>query len=134
MYAAGRPHRLRDPCRSLLGRIVREGLPATTSAEVIQEILHRFTARREPELGADMARHTLDIFAPVLPITHPVMARMPALVVRYPELSARDLVHVATCLEEGLRFLVSPDAGFDTVTEVVRIAPDDEAALAEALQ
>jgi predicted nucleic acid-binding protein len=58
-------------------------------------------AIRRPEVGARIARDALDLFAPVVPITHRVMSRMPELIGLYPSLAARDLVHVATCLEEG---------------------------------
>lgn len=36
-----------------------------------------------------------------------------------------DLVHVATCLEDGIDTIVSPDTGFDQVPEIERVAPDD---------
>ena len=36
---------------------------------------------------------------------------------------ARDLVHVATCIHEGITEIVSPDPGFDEVAEVRRIDP-----------
>ncbi|HEX5465806.1 MAG TPA: hypothetical protein VFW92_03925 [Candidatus Limnocylindrales bacterium] len=48
---------------------------------------------------------------------------MPDLVGRYPSLAARDLVHLATCLEEGLAGIVSPDTGFDAVIEIPRLDP-----------
>ena len=38
-------------------------------------------------------------------------------------LSARDVVHVATCVHEGITEIVSPDRGFDQVAEVRRIDP-----------
>ena len=44
-----------------------------TSAEVVQEILHRFISVRRPEVGAEIAKLTMDAFAPVLPITHALM-------------------------------------------------------------
>lgn len=100
-------------------------MEGVVSAEVIQEILHRFVAIRRLELGAALARDALDLFAPVLPITHAVMDRMPALIERYPALAARDLVHVATCLEHGISDIVSPDRGFDSVSEIRRLAPED---------
>lgn len=130
MYAAGREHPLRDPCRLVVQRVVDGDLDGVTSAEVIQEILHRFSAARNPSLGAAMARHALDVFAPVLPVTHQVMDRMPALVVRHPGLTARDLVHVATCADEGIATIVSPDRGFDGVADLVRVDPADPSALA----
>jgi predicted nucleic acid-binding protein len=128
MYAAGAEHPLRDPCRRLLEHVVEGRLEAVTSVEVIQEILHRFTALRRPEVGAEMARDALDLFAPVLPVTHAVMRRMPDLVERHATLAARDVVHVATCLEEGISEIVSPDRGFDSVPGIRRLDPVEAAA------
>ena len=44
----------------------------------------------------------MDFFAPILPITHAVIRRVPQLAGRYPTLDARALVHVATCIHEGI--------------------------------
>ena len=56
------------------------------------------------------------------------MRRVPDLARKYPSLTARDLVHVATCVHEGITDLISPDRGFDQVAEVRRIDPADLAA------
>lgn len=134
MYAGGGPHELRDSSRHIV-RLVRDGeLDAVISAEVVQEILHRFVAIRRPDLGARMARDALDLFAPVLPITHAVLDRMPDLVTRYPSLAARDLVHVATCLEEGIGVILSPDRGLDAVRELTRVGPEDAEAVRQLAQ
>jgi uncharacterized protein len=122
MYAGGRDHPLKAPCQRLL-RAAATGADVVTSAEVVQEVLHRFAATDRHRVGAEMARHALDLFAPVLPITHAVMARMPDLCDRYPHLAARDLVHVATCLDAGISELASPDHAFDEVAEVRRLDP-----------
>jgi predicted nucleic acid-binding protein len=66
--------------------------------------------------------------APVLPITHALMRRVPLLAGRYPTLAARDLIHVATCIHEGITEIISPDRSFDQVAEVRRIDPADFAA------
>jgi predicted nucleic acid-binding protein len=121
MYAAGAQHELRAPSRLVISRVADGDLEAVISADVVQEILHRFVAIRRSELGTQLARDALDLFDPVLPITHAVMSRMPSLVERYPALSARDLVHVATCLEMGIGRIVSPDRGFDEVREIERV-------------
>jgi hypothetical protein len=118
MYAAGAPHPLQAPSRRIIERVADRDLEAVISAEVVQEILHRFVAIRRTDLGARIARDALDLFDPVLPVTQAVMSRMPSLVQRYPALSARDLVHVATCLEAGIATIVSPDRGLDAVAEV----------------
>ncbi len=125
MYAGGVDHPLRDSCRQLLRRVADGELEAVTSTEVIQEILHRYTRIRRPDVGSAMARLALDLLAPVLPVTHALMRRVPDLIDRYPRLEARDLVHVATCLHEGITDIVSPDPGFDTVEGLRRIDPSD---------
>jgi len=123
MYANGSEDPLRDPCRAVLRDAAEQRLVAVTSAEVIQEILHRYISIRRAALGIALAREVAAAFRPLLPITHDVAARLPDLVERYPRLTARDIVHVATCLEEGIEAIVSPDHGFDEVTEIRRIDP-----------
>jgi predicted nucleic acid-binding protein len=54
------------------------------------------------------------------------MRRMPDLIGQHVTLAARDLVHVATRLEEGISEIVSPDRGFDTVAGIRRLDPDIE--------
>jgi predicted nucleic acid-binding protein len=125
MYAAGGQHPLRDPCLRIL-RLVRTGdLDAVTSAEVVQEIAHRFLAIGRPDVASQLALDVLDLFGPVLPITHALMRRLPDLARNYPLLSARDLVHVATCIHEGINEIISPDRAFDRVAEVRRIDPTE---------
>lgn len=123
MYAAGTDHPLKAPCRAILEGAASRRLDATTSAEVVQEIFHRFVAIRRPELASAIAREVLESFEPVLPITHRVVGRMPDLLARYPMLGARALIHVATCVEEGIASIVSPDLAFDTVREIKRVEP-----------
>jgi hypothetical protein len=128
MYAIGSDHPLKEPCRRVLARVAEGGLDAVVSVEVVQEIVHRFVAVRRPGLGAAVAGETLDLFAPVLPVTHFVMRRVPELVGEYPNLTARDIVHVATCQQEGIETIISPDRGFDAVVGLRRVDPVDAAA------
>ncbi len=123
MHAAGGEHPLRDPCRRIIDGISDGSVDGVTSAEVIQEIFHRFLSIRRPEEGATLAERTQDLMAPVLPITHALMRRVPELARRYPTLDARDLVHLATCIHEGITEIISPDRGFDQVVELRRIDP-----------
>jgi predicted nucleic acid-binding protein len=123
MYAAGSAHPMRAACRSLVRKILTGEVDGVTSVEVVQEVLHRYRSIGQAETGRLLAIDTLDTFAPVLPITHAVMRRVPDLASRYPRLQARDLVHVATCIHEGITEIISPDRGFDDVAEVKRVDP-----------
>lgn len=124
MYAAGSDHPLRTPCRRVLERAVAGDLVGVTSAEVIQEIVHRYLALRKPDLAAIVAREVLSSFGPVIPVLHSTVARLPALVATYPQAAARDLLHLATCAEEGIAEIVTPDRDFDAYREIRRIAPE----------
>lgn len=123
MYAAGAEHPLREDCRDVLRRARAGSLDAAISAEVIQEILHRFTGTRRHDDGIRLARSALSLFRPVLAIDHDIMARTSELAQRHAGARARDLVHVATCLAHDLEAIVSPDEDFDRIDEVRRLAP-----------
>lgn len=123
MYAAGADHPYRAACRAILEAVGIGDLDAATSVEVVQEIAHRYTSIKQADRAHDLVIATLDLFAPVLPITHAVMRRVPGLMTRYPRLDARDLVHVASCIQEGITEIISPDRAFDAVAEVRRIDP-----------
>lgn len=123
MYAAGGDHAYRDVCRWILEEVGAGRLEAVTSVEVVQEIGHRFVSIKQPDRARELTVATLDLFAPVLPITHAVMRRVPELMTRYPSLDSRDLVHVATCVHEGIAGILSADRAYDHVAEVKRIDP-----------
>ena len=123
MYAGGGDHPLRDPSRRILASVADEKLDGVISVEVIQEILHRFISVRRADMGIAQANEAMELFAPVLPITHALMRRVPELALKYPSLQARDLIHVATCIHEGITDVISPDRAFDQVHEIRRIDP-----------
>jgi predicted nucleic acid-binding protein len=125
MYAAGRQHPLRAPSLRFLDQVADGSIQAITSVEVVQEIFHRYISLRRPDLAKIVAQDAQDMFAPVVPITHALMRRVPVLADKYPRLQARDLVHVATCIHEGVTEIVSPDKAFDQVDEVRRIDPTE---------
>ena len=123
IYAAGAEHPLRSPCARIVADIREGELEATTSVGVAQELMHRYLSIGRPEAARTMATDALDLFAPILPITPAIMRRVPDLAARYPHLQVRDLVHVATCIHEGITEILSPDQGFDGVAEIRRIDP-----------
>jgi len=123
MYAAGADHPLRPPCRRIIAAVGAGKLEAVVSVEVVQEILHRYLSLRRPDIARSQATEVMDLFAPVVPISHALMRRVPDLAAAYPGLAARDLIHVATCIHEGIGEIISPDRAFDDVREVRRIDP-----------
>ncbi|MDQ4032002.1 MAG: type II toxin-antitoxin system VapC family toxin [Actinomycetota bacterium] len=122
VYAGGEEHAQREPCRTVLRNIAEGSLEATTSTEVVQEILHRF-ARGRRQVGGRMARSVLDLFDQMLPIERATIADAVSRYENHPQLSARNALHVATCVQLGIQEVISVDTGFDLVTEVRRVEP-----------
>ena len=130
MYAVGTAHPLKAASAEILRRVASGAMHGVTSAEVIQEIVHRFVHAGRPERAAEVAGHALAVFSPVVPVSHAVVERLPGLLDRYPNAAARDLLHVATCLEERIGTIVTPDRDFDGISELRRADPADPATLA----
>lgn len=123
VYARGRDHPYRGPCRAVL-EAVRDGLVVLeASVELVQEFAHLLLRRgvgREQaldeieEVRSQCRLHPFDV---------PVLHEATALLRRYPQLEVRDAVHAATAVQAGLPAIVSTDIAFDAVDEVQRIDP-----------
>jgi predicted nucleic acid-binding protein len=125
MYAAGHDHPYRAPCQELLARALAGRLDAATNVEVHQEILHRYISLGLATRAREVSEDFQAVVPNVLPVTLPDIARSRELSARYPALPARDLIHVAVMLNNGIATIVSADRHFDQVVEIVRLGPDD---------
>jgi predicted nucleic acid-binding protein len=125
MYAHGAEHPYRLPCQSALKRIVAAKIPTVISSEIVQEIIHRYLSLQRPQQGIQVAQDIMTVVSRVLPVTETDVRHALRLIPRYPTLKARDLIHVAVMLENGLSRILSTDAHFDGVSEVERIDPRD---------
>jgi predicted nucleic acid-binding protein len=123
MYVAGRDHAHREPARRYLARVRAGDLEACTSTEVLQEILYRYSSLRR----LDLARRVYDLFVQLCPTVHPVTLadtdRARDLLAQVEGISARDAIHVAVALNNGVSTIASFDAGFDGVPGIRRLTP-----------
>lgn len=126
MYASGAEHPHRAACRAVLERVADGTLDAMTSTEVVQEILHRF-ARGRRDTGRRMAQGVLDLFGDLVPVDRPTVDAAVRIYADNPQVSARDALHVATCVTRAISEIVSVDTGFDPVVEVRRVEPSEAA-------
>jgi predicted nucleic acid-binding protein len=125
MYAVGAKHPYRRPCLDSLDRIVNDELPAVVSSEIHQEILHRYLSLGLPDKARQVSTKLETLIPTALPVTMADVRHARKLSECYPILKARDLIHVAVMLENGLSRILSTDAHFDQVSEVERIDPRD---------
>ena len=123
MYVVGSEHPLRQPCQDALSRIIGGEIQAVVSCEIHQEILHRYTAIHYPDKARQVSQK-LEIAIPhTLPVTMQDITQARELLKHYPTLPARDLLHVAVMLNNGITQILSADTHFDQVEEVERLAP-----------
>lgn len=122
MYLVGAPHPNKDRSIEMLERLVRDGEPLLTSAEVYQEILHRYVRIRRPE-AIGPAFEVLDaVVDDVLDINMTTIRMARALIGSVHGLSARDALHVAVMRQAGIRRILSFDRDFDFCPGVERMA------------
>ena len=123
IYLAGKDEAYQESCRRAIGATIEQGTMLTTSAEVLQEILHYYGARRRPASARAVYEAATDICAEILPITERQTARALGVLVEHPGLPARDALHVATMETHGIERLLSADRDFDRIETIRRVDP-----------
>ena len=121
MYLVGEAHPHKDDARRVLERLVVDNRRLVSDAEVLQEILHRYTAIRRPESIQPAFEALLAVVDEVFPITLSVVTRARDVVLGSPGLSARDAVHVAVMEAHGVHEVLSFDRAFDGVPGIRRV-------------
>ena len=127
LYAKGAEHPLREPCRTLLEAVSAGAVLATTTAEVLQEVMHVRARRRGRADAASLARDYADMLAPLLPVGEDALRRGLTLFERHPRVEAFDAVLAAASMDADAQALVSADAAFAEVAGLTHLTPDDPA-------
>ncbi|MEO7363156.1 MAG: type II toxin-antitoxin system VapC family toxin [Gemmatimonadaceae bacterium] len=125
MYAAGAPHPNKEPSARLLEQIARGEIEAAIDAEALQEILHRYRAINrwnDEKKVYDLARQ---IFPVVIPVTAEVTDQARQFLDYHKGMMARDALHAAVVITEGLGGIYPYDADFEGISGVRRLEPGD---------
>lgn len=120
MYFVGQDHPLRDEVRAFFRRSRERDARLVTSAEVLQEILHRYLRQGRPRLAGAAFELVEATVSEVWPVEHGDVSLAVNLAHRYPGLEARDLVHLACCIRREPRDLVTFDRGLAAAWEALR--------------
>jgi hypothetical protein len=121
MYLMGTAHPHKTETQVILERLIALGERLVTDAEVLQEILHRFTAIGRREAIGPALQVTLDIVDEVFPIEKAEVLRAGEIVQNPALLSARDAVHIAVMERHSIRSILSFDGDFDRWPGLQRI-------------
>ena len=122
MYLVGADHPNKDRAASLVKQLADSGEELVTNAEVYQEILHRYTSKRRPDL-LDAAFRNLDsIVGEVFTFDMPEVRYARELLRSVPGISARDAIHVAVMRRRRITRILSFDRGLDACPGIERIS------------
>jgi len=121
MYVAGRDHPNREPARRLLARVRDGEIEGCTSAEVLQEILHRYHGMGRPDLAAQVYELFVELCTTVLAVTVADVDRARLVLAAATGVSVRDAVHAGVMLNHGIHWIASFDSGFDGVAGLERL-------------
>jgi predicted nucleic acid-binding protein len=121
MYLIGAAHPHKTDAQVLLERLVSLGERLVTDAEVLQEILHRFTAIDKREAISAAFEATLGIVDEVLSVSKADVLRAGEICQHPAALSARDAVHIAVMERHGIRSILTFDGDYDRWPGLLRI-------------
>ena len=121
MYLIGAAHPHKAEAQILLERLIASGQRLVTDAEVLQEILHRYTAIDKREAVGPAFQVVLDVVDEVLGIEKADVLRAGEIAQNRALLSARDALHIAVMEHHGIRSILSFDADFDRWPGLKRI-------------
>jgi predicted nucleic acid-binding protein len=121
MYLMGAAHPHKTELQVILERLIAAGERLVTDAEVLQEILHRYTAIDKREAIGPALQVSLDIVDEVIPIGKAEVLRAAEIAQGRLLMSARDALHIAVMERHGIRSIFSFDGDFDRWPGLQRI-------------
>ena len=125
MYVAGRDHPFKTPCAEFMRAVARRTIEAVSDIEVLQEILYRYHAVRQPAIGFAV----FETVVATIPLIHPVsladLLASKAVLAKHPDVQPRDAIHAAVMQRTGIGTVVSYDQHFDQIGGVRRVTPDE---------
>jgi predicted nucleic acid-binding protein len=125
VYSVGKPHILKSPCLAIIEDMARRTVTSATNVEVLQEILHIYSRRGERSFGIEMAHNLSTLVTTIYSVTPEDFARALTFQRQYPQLTARDSLHLASLYNNGITHIVSADHHFNNLPGIIRIDPLD---------
>ena len=121
MYLIGAAHPHKAEAQLLLESLIAASERLVTDAEVLQEMLHRYSSLNRREAVRPAFQLILDIADEIFPIEKTDALRAGEIVQGPAQFTARDAIHIAIMERHGVRSILSFDADFDRWPGLKRI-------------
>lgn len=120
VYAVGKAHPLKESVHHVLSDIAEGTLQANLDVEALQEILHLYSSRGERRKGFETLDDLLILFPNPISIGREEVEKARDLMRLYSFLGARDAIHAAVVITQGLEGIITADRVFDRIKRVRR--------------
>jgi len=121
VYLVGAHHPHKADAQRLLEKLVSERQRLVTDAEVLQEILDRYTAINRREAISLVIKVTLEVMDDVFHVEKTDALRAAEIAENRRLFTARDAVHIVVMERRGVESIMSFDADFDRWPGLQRI-------------
>ena len=125
MYAVGRPHPLQRQAHAFFDECQRNGTALFTSAEVLQELAHAYLPVNRKWLFDEAVEILGNLDVEIWPLEAADVTRAAELHEQHPNLSARDLCHLASCRRRGISQIMTFDRNFAAAAARPETTPDN---------
>jgi uncharacterized protein len=122
MYLVGAPHPHKADARRRLEELVSNRERLVTDAEVLQEILHRYSAIKRLDAIQPAFDVLLGVVDEVFPVDQASVERAKKILLGHSDLSARNAIHLAAMQLHDVRKILSFDRGFDGFPGISRLS------------
>ena len=122
MYIVGASHPNKVEAQRLLEKAIMDRQRLVTDAEVLHEILHRYTSINRRDTIQPAFDTLLALVDAVLSVDQETVVEAKQIILGYPQLSTRDAVHLAVMRRHGIDRILSFDTGFDGLPGITRIS------------
>jgi uncharacterized protein len=122
MYIVGAPHPNKAAALRILEKAIMDRQRLVTDTGVFQEILHRYVSINRRQVIQPAFDALLALVDSVLGIEQKTVVEAKQIVLGYPQLSARNAVHLAVMRLHGIDRILSFDSGFDGFQGITRIS------------
>jgi uncharacterized protein len=130
VYALGREHPYREPCREIVRRAAAADLQGEASVDLLQELTHQRARRTGNRLDTAKAARNIAKLAWWHPVEPNDVQRGLDLFESHDRLDARDAVFAALAINRGIDAILSTDRAFEEIDGRERIDPTNRGAVA----
>lgn len=121
MYLIGQQHQNKETVRAILERLASQNKRLVTSAEVFQEIIHRYSSINKKEAISVAFEALNSICDEVFPIFYEDVMEAKNFLMSHKKISSRDCIHLAVMKRKNIKVIFTFDSDFDSIESVHRL-------------